>query len=155
MADDDKKSFVSSLPGILTGVAAVLAAVGGLIYHNQHKAKPKPEPVAVQQEATAQAAPSQPSQTDVAPSSKPSAGDLAPPEGFQQEPSYSGDCASPPAGSACIRFRDGYLWLVQDVIKGKREEVGAWGTHQVVEATGKQDHYQHILGTQYVKTVAK
>ncbi|MGO8735195.1 MAG: hypothetical protein ACLQVM_20650 [Terriglobia bacterium] len=146
MADDDKKSFVSSLPGILTGLAAVLAAVGGLIYHNQHKAKPKPEPAAVQQEATAQPAPLKPS---------PSSNDLAPPEGFQQEPSYSGDCASPPAGSACIRFRDGYLWLVQDVIKGKREEVGAWGSHQVVEATGKQSHYQHILGTQYVKTVAK
>jgi len=148
MADDDKKSFVNSLPGILSGLAAVLVAVGGLIYHNQHKAKPKPapEPVAVQQEAAVQAAPPKPT---------PSPSDLAPPEGFQQEPSYSGDCASPPAGSSCIRFRDGYLWLVQDVIKGKREEVGAWGSHQVMEATGKQSHYQHILGTQYVKTVAK
>jgi hypothetical protein len=144
MADDDKKSFVSSLPGILSGLAAVLAAVGALIYHNHHKAKPMPEPVAVQQEATSQPAPS-----------KPSADNLAPPEGFQQEASYSGDCANPPAGSACIRFRDGYLWLVPDVIKGKREEVGAWGTHQEVEATGKHGHYQHILGTQYVKTVAK
>jgi len=146
MADDDKKSFVRSLPGILSGLAAVLAAVGGLIYHNQHKAKPKPEPAAVQQEAASQPTPLKP---------LPSSNDLAPPEGFQQEPPYSGDCASPPGGSACIRFRDGYLWLVQDVIKGKREEVGAWGSHQVVEATGKQSHYQHILGTQYVRTVAK
>ena len=144
MADDDKKSFWSSLPGILTGLAAVLTAVGGLIYHNQHKAKPKPEPVAIRHEATSRAA-----------SSKPAPNDLAPPEGFRQEPSYRGDCARPPAGSTCIRFRDGYLWLVQDVVKGKREEVGAWGIHQVVEATGKQSHYQHILGTQYVKTLAK
>jgi len=148
MADDDKKSFVNSLPGILSGLAAVLVAVGGLIYHNQHKAKPKPapEPVAVQQEAAAQPAPSTPS---------PAPSDLAPPDGFQQESPYTGDCTNPPARSACIRFRDGYLWLVQDVVKTKREEVGAWGSHQVVEATGKQGHYQHILGTQYVKTVAK
>jgi len=144
MADDDKKSFWSSLPGILTGLAAVLAAAGALIYHNQHKPKPKPEPAPFQQESPSQGA-----------SSKPSPNELAPPEGFQEKPSYSGDCANPPAGSACLRFRDGYLWLVEDVVAGRREEVGAWGNHQVVEATGKQGRYQHILGTQYVKSVAK
>ncbi len=146
MADDDKdkKSFWSSLPGILTGVAAVLTAAGALIYHNQHRAKPKPEPVPIQQESTSQGA-----------ASKPSSNELAPPEGFQEQPSYSGDCASPPAGSACLRFRDGYLWLVPDVIATKREEVGAWGDHKVVEAKGKQGRYQHVLGTQYVKTLPK
>lgn len=35
MAEDDKKSFWSSLPGVLTGLAAILTAAGGLIYHNQ------------------------------------------------------------------------------------------------------------------------
>lgn len=39
MAEDDKKSLLTSLPGILTGLAAVLAAAGALIYHNQTKPK--------------------------------------------------------------------------------------------------------------------
>jgi len=146
MADDDKKPFWSSLPGILSGLAAVLAAVGALIYHNHKKPMPAPTPVsaAVQQVANSPGAPP-----------KPSTNDLAPPEGFQEQPPYSGDCANPPAGSACIRFRDGYLWLVQDVIEVKRKEVGAWGGRSVVEATGRRSRYEHILGTQYVKAVAK
>jgi len=148
MAEDDKKSFWSSLPGILTGLAALLAAAGGLIYHSQSKpkSKPKREPEVIQQESTTQGASSKPS---------PQEKELAPPEGFQEQPSYNGDCASPPVGSTCIGFKDGYQWLVQDVVKPKRQDVGSWDKHQVVEARGKQGDYQHVLDTQYVKTVAK
>jgi hypothetical protein len=81
MADDDKKSIWAALPGILTGLAAVLTAVGALIDHSQ--SKPKPEPI--RQESTAQGA-----------GSKPSPEELAPPEGFQEQASCYGDCASPP-----------------------------------------------------------
>jgi len=154
MAEDDKKSFWASLPGVLTGLAAVLTAAGALIYHNQTKGKPRPKPEPIQQEATTQGEGSKPSTTEGA-GSKPSPEELAPPTGFQEQAPYGGDCANPPAGSACIRFRDGYQWLVQDMVKAKHEEVGSWGNHQVVEARGKQNGYQHVLGTQYVKTVAK
>lgn len=44
---------------------------------------------------------------------------------------------------------------MQDVVKEKRKDVGAWENHQVLEASGKQGLYQHVLGTDYVKTVAK
>jgi hypothetical protein len=152
MADDDKKSFWSSLPGILSGLAAVLAAAGALIYHN-HPKKPKPEPAAIEQQSTTQAGTAQPAAQ--AASSQPSPAPAAAPEGFQEQASYSGDCASPPAGSVCIGFRDGYQWLVKDEIKPKRKEVGAWENHQVLEANGKQGLYQHVLNTNYVKVVAK
>jgi hypothetical protein len=150
VADDDKKSFWGSVPGILTGLAAVLTAAGALIYHNA--SKPKPKHRAVQQESSKQTTQESSKQ---APVSQPSQNQLAPPEGFQEQASYSGDCASPPAGSVCIRFRDGYEWLVQDVVAGRHNQVGSWGNHPVLEATGKQARYQHILGTQYVKSESK
>src|SRR5919199_785783 len=36
MGDDNKKSFWTSLPGILTGVAAVIVAVGGILAAYNH-----------------------------------------------------------------------------------------------------------------------
>ena len=46
MGDDNKKSFWTSLPGILTGVAAVIVAVGGIIAAYDHVA-PSPPPSTV------------------------------------------------------------------------------------------------------------
>src|SRR5215469_16263074 len=43
MGDDNKKSFWTSLPGILTGVAAVVAAVGGILAAYNH-VTPSPPP---------------------------------------------------------------------------------------------------------------
>jgi hypothetical protein len=45
MGDDNKKSFWTSLPGILTGIAAVIAAVGGILatyYHITPSSPPSP-----------------------------------------------------------------------------------------------------------------
>ena len=49
MGDDNKKSFWTSLPGILTGVAAVIVAVGGILaaYNNiapSQNSSPNPQP---------------------------------------------------------------------------------------------------------------
>jgi hypothetical protein len=43
MGDDNKKSFWTSLPGILTGIAAVVAAVGGILATYYH-ITPSPSP---------------------------------------------------------------------------------------------------------------
>ena len=40
MGDDNKKSFWTSLPGILTGVAAVIVAVGGILAAYNHTTAP-------------------------------------------------------------------------------------------------------------------
>jgi hypothetical protein len=44
MGDENKKSFWTSLPGILTGVAAVIAAVGGILAAYNHVAPPPSPP---------------------------------------------------------------------------------------------------------------
>jgi hypothetical protein len=141
---EDRKSFFTSLPGILTGIAAVLTAVGGLIYHNRSKPvhPPKPEKNVI-------------SEPVKQPPEKPSEPETQPPEGFQQRASYDGDCGSPPAGSTCLQFRDQYRWLVSDEVGGKRDQVGSWGKHAVMEAVGKHGRYRHIVGTQYVEELPK
>jgi hypothetical protein len=40
MGDDNKKSFWTSLPGVLTGVAAVIVAVGGILAAYNHTTAP-------------------------------------------------------------------------------------------------------------------
>ena len=34
--------------------------------------------------------------------------------GFTHQGSFAGDCKYTPEGSTCLRFEDGYLWLVYD-----------------------------------------
>src|SRR5690349_12693670 len=43
MGDDNKKPFWTSLPGILTGIAAVIVAVGGILTAYNH-ISPSPSP---------------------------------------------------------------------------------------------------------------
>jgi hypothetical protein len=44
MGEDSKKSFWTSLPGILTGVAAVVAAIGGILAAQNYETAPTPAP---------------------------------------------------------------------------------------------------------------
>ena len=39
-------------------------------------------------------------------------------EDFVEQPSYAGDCGARPKDSVCLRFSDGYLWLVTDAVDG-------------------------------------
>ncbi len=86
-------------------------------------------------------------------SQKPSRPESQLPEGFKEQPSYDGDCGSPP--TACIQYRDQYRWLVNDEVAGKHDQVGIWGKHLVMEAVGRHARYRHILGTRYVQEVSK
>lgn len=144
---EDKQSFITSLPGILTGLAAVLAAAGGLIYHNRSKPAPKPK--------RAEKQISEPAKPSREKSQKASGPESQLPEGFKEEPPYNGDCSSPPVGSTCIQYRDQYRWLVNDKVAAKRDQVGVWDGHKVLEAVGKHARYRHILGTQYVQELPK
>lgn len=153
MGDDSKKSFWTSLPGILTGAAALLTAIGGLLYHNQTKHPPKPErndQAQVRPARMQEVAAKTPVESD-----RGSQAEMQPPEGFEERASYKGDCANPPAGYSCISFRDQYLMLVKDEVPRKHTDIGAWDKHAIMEVVGKHARYEHILGTNYVKTVAK
>ncbi len=132
---EDKKSFFASLPGVLTGLAAVLTAAAGLLYHNRSKTVRRLNP-------------------DDKQISEPSRPESQLPEGFKEQPSYDGDCGSPPAGTACIQYRDQYRWLVNDEVAGKHDQAGVWGKHVVMEAVGRHARYRHILGTRYVQEVS-
>ena len=60
--------------------------------------------------------------------------------------SYPLDCASRPACTVCVRFDDGYTWLVRDSIS-RWERIGG-----VQTAVGLSARYEHILGSNSVRT---
>jgi hypothetical protein len=62
----------------------------------------------------------------------------------EQEP-YPFDCNSRPAGTICVRYDDGYVWLVSDAISG-------WERQNAIQtAIGSGARYEHIIGTNYVR----
>ena len=63
---------------------------------------------------------------------------------WEQE-SYSLDCASRPRCTVCVRYDDGFIWLVRDSIRSW-ESAGA-----VQTAVGNIARYEHIIGTNSVR----
>lgn len=76
------------------------------------------------------------------------------PKGFKVQASYAGDRHKRPEGSFFIGYKDGYVWLVYDVIIGWRYK-GTWQGKKIVVAKGRRADYYHILGTLFVKKVRK
>lgn len=75
-------------------------------------------------------------------------------EAFNEQPTYTGDCMSPPAGSACIGFSDGYIWLVDDLIQGKRDTTKP--SEKTLETVlGGANEFHHYLNTSLVKRVPR
>ena len=63
---------------------------------------------------------------------------------WEQE-SYSLDCKSRPAGTVCVRYDDGYIWLVRDSIR-------SWERRGAVQiAVGIAARYEHIISTSSVR----
>jgi hypothetical protein len=80
MADQDSRgSFWTSLPGVLTGAAALVTAVSGLaIWHSNSASQPAPQPAPVVQQQTPQTQTSQPSsQASATPSAQANAAPAA------------------------------------------------------------------------------
>ncbi len=61
--------------------------------------------------------------------------------------SYSLDCTSRPECTVCVRYDDGYIWLVRDSIRSW-ERLGAAQT-----AVGSTARYEHIIGTDFVRII--
>ena len=75
-------------------------------------------------------------------------------DGFVEQPSYTGDCIAPPGGSTCIGFKDGYIWLVDDLIQGRRATRVLYGVSIETELGGANE-FHHILNTLSVKQAAR
>jgi hypothetical protein len=58
MGDDNKKSFWTSLPGILTGIAAVIVAIGGILAVYNHTTPSPPTPTSPSPSSTTSSSPS-------------------------------------------------------------------------------------------------
>ena len=76
------------------------------------------------------------------------------PTGFVNQASYTGNCAQRPAGTVCVAFPDGYIWLVTDSIV-RQEDRGTVDGKSLRVAIGGKAEYQHLLTTNYVQQVNK
>lgn len=61
------------------------------------------------------------------------------------QPSYTGNCGALPAGSSCLEFEDGFVWLVQDTITTSGRNHGP-----IQMFYGRRANYAHALGTELV-----
>ncbi len=73
------------------------------------------------------------------------------PTGFIEQPSYSGDCRLRPRGTVCVRYGDGYIWLISSSVYGMRQIQEGDDTIQI--AVGDEALYYHVLKTNKVKLV--
>ena len=77
------------------------------------------------------------------------------PQGYFEQPPYAGDCKQRPANSICLRYEDGYIWLIyNDSIVGSGE-VGSWEGKSIRVAFGQHADYYHILDTNLVMQASK
>jgi len=73
---------------------------------------------------------------------------------FVQQPTYTGDCNNRPTGSICIKYSDGYTWLVYDSLINWTDG-GFWSGKKIEVANCYQAEYLHAIGTSFVKKVPK
>lgn len=137
---NEEKSFWSTVPGILTGIAAIISAIGGLVLALNAAGLITIPPLGPT-----------PTPTPLISTPTPTPQNLL---SFEEQASYAGDCGSRPAGSVCIEYEDGYVWLVYDSILGWGED-GTWQGKKISVAKGFKADYHHVLGTLLVKQVPK
>lgn len=69
--------------------------------------------------------------------------------GFNNQPSYTGNCQNRPPGTVCAKYEDGYIWLIDEPVTG-------WNKTQNIQAAIGSNHiFLHILNTTQVKKVPK
>jgi hypothetical protein len=74
--------------------------------------------------------------------------------GFSHQGTYGGDCKYTPQGSTCLRFEDGYVWLVYDGVS-RQQQFGTYQGKPMVEGLGQHAAYYHVLDTDLVRTVPR
>jgi len=69
--------------------------------------------------------------------------------GFISQPSFAGDCQNRPPGTVCLKYQDGYIWLINEPV------VTGTVNQNIQSAIGTKNIFQHILNTKLVKKVPK
>lgn len=122
-----KGSFWKSLPGIITAVAGLVTALTAAYITLRPGPIERNDPVQNSPVVIQQ---------------------------FSQQASYGGDCTNRPAGTVCVKFGDGFLWLVKDAITG-RSNAGVHNGNKVLVAHGVKADYHHVSGTNLVRVVSR
>lgn len=68
---------------------------------------------------------------------------------WRTQASYSLPCAARPPATICVRYDDGFIWLLSDAIRAWDSRVESAGTIQT--AIGNNARYEHIIGTTFVR----
>jgi hypothetical protein len=76
-------------------------------------------------------------------------------EDFVEQRSYAGDCATRPTDTVCLRFSDGYIWLITDAVEGWEDHSCSGSGRSVETARGFRASYHHVVSTRLVKTVRR
>lgn len=68
------------------------------------------------------------------------------------QPPYAGDSSNRPRGTVCLRFKDGYTWLIEGAA------ISTWdkrldGDRMVQSAINTTHRYEHLLGTNRVRVI--
>ncbi len=74
---------------------------------------------------------------------------------YLEQAPYTGDCKQRPANSICLRYDDGYIWLVNDNAITSWDDAGNWQGYAVRVAHGVQADYYHVLGTNLIMIMMK
>lgn len=74
--------------------------------------------------------------------------------GFEEVSPFGGDCHHRPPSSVCVRFSDGYVFLMRDGHVGWAEGVLEDG-RAVEIAVGARAEVQHVRGTRLLRLVKR
>ncbi len=75
--------------------------------------------------------------------------------GYAEQAPYTGDCKKRPTNSICLRYEDGYIWLVYDNAITGWDDAGNWQGNIVRIAHGVIADYYHVLGTSLIMIIMK
>jgi hypothetical protein len=65
---------------------------------------------------------------------------------FIEQPSYSGNCQERPSGTVCLRFSDGYIWLITDSVGGGNNQYRYYLHGEPIQSVdGERAIYHHVL----------
>ncbi|GAG84149.1 unnamed protein product, partial [marine sediment metagenome] len=76
-----------------------------------------------------------------------------PPDGFREQESHLDGCENRPPGTVCLKFDDGYIWIIRGSVLGWEDRTVNGKTVQVAIGTGGME-YEYMLDTDWVRELS-